>query len=62
MGACIAAAIACAHASAIYAGARTPRVYFSECDYCGRAPDHEQKAAQCKACGAALKEKEVTPR
>lgn len=32
-------------------------LYFENCEYCQRATDHCQQSAQCKSCGAPLKQR-----
>lgn len=59
MGALIAAA--CAGYTSVQAGMLS-RNYFRKpafimCEYCGKAPDTEQKEARCTSCGAPMKEK-----
>lgn len=62
MGACVAAAIIACTGDSMYAQSkdmprrRDVRAFFCSCEYCGRAPDVNQRSAQCVACGAHLKE------
>lgn len=62
MGALIAAAVVSAEAGSIYSllhqkrtGMQSFSFPFKTCEYCGKAPDREQREARCTSCGAPMK-------